>query len=288
METNMRAFDYIDYKKPLFGQDFRTSSYLSHRHIPFDSNIKPSKNKNSKTFSNDPVLLHNRVTEYKNEFKLKSNINIGERINPKLNMKHQFIKPFEDQKFKILPRVMHPAMSISHQDYIWTGLPPEAPHRTLYFNKSIKTTPQVIDDNKPGYSKYLEAGATTNKLTYVHRTPEQMLSGIAACDAITFWNWKKNSLNSIPLYTRKNKQVCDEAPAERCKHPKTDHKRVVKFVPHNAFTTEVRDNYKGEVLLNDVKPGKNLRGYPIFDKMALSDQTENHIYGTGDSTRKYI
>ncbi|XP_037960528.1 uncharacterized protein LOC119689712 [Teleopsis dalmanni] len=276
MDKHLKIFNLMDHRAPKQGaQDFRTRTYLAHRYMTIDKKAE-LKNTFDKSFLEDRLVLKARTTEYKDQYEPLTQEDLGKATNPKLQMKQQYMKPFEDVQFSVIPRPMFPPNSLSHEDYTWNPDPPEPPRHTLDMTTRIKTTPIMFNSSDRGPAKYLDAGATTYKISYVHRTPQQILSGYGAHDNITFWNWKKFKFSAPPV------------PKVKAKDTTFEPVKLPKFVPNYSLRTEMRDNYTSQVLLKTEIPVRNPKRYDIFVKMPSEYKPESTMIGSGERTVKYV
>ncbi|XP_075169726.1 uncharacterized protein LOC142241779 [Haematobia irritans] len=282
----LNELGFIDYQKPLNNlQDMRTSTYVGCKYMT-DTNLDTrihEKFEECRSYREDPML--NRTTEYKANYEWKFG-DPNEVRNPSLD-KINHIKPFYECKMKFLQRPMVPAASVSHSDYLWHPEPDIEPPITLHLPTPVATTQLSINRAKPGYSKYLDSSATTSRLDYCHRTPEDIMSGIAAKDNITFWNWKNDTTKKV--YPEQDPQQCDKLPSKNCIKRRCEFPTLVKAVPNSGMTTEVRENY--------VDPYKKQLEYDcthIRNEIAYSqvepypNKTEYNILGSGESTHNYV
>lgn len=182
---------------------------------------------------------------------------------------------------------MLPASSVSRTDYLWhPNVPREAPAKWS-LPTPVTASKVSIDRSKPGYSKYLDPSATTSRLEYCHRTPQDIMSGIAAKDNITFWNWKNIEKRTKKVFSEKDPEQCDALPTTECVKRRCEYPSLVKAVPNNGMTTEVRDNYvEPKSIEYDITCIKNTATYKALDPFAK--KSEYNILGSGECTQKYV
>lgn len=213
----------------------------------------------------------------------------NESRNPSLGNKILYMKPLFETKLKFLNRTMIPANSTTHSDYVWDPIPAPPPPVNNDLPLEIKVTPIVVDRSKPSYSKYLDPTATTNRLDYCYRSPQEIMSGIGAQDNITFWSWQKETHRPFKVVPEKDVQQCDKLPADSCVKRRAEYTSTLKHVPNSGMTTEVRENYlKPQTRMIDFNT-TNIRNICVYQQVESSPKhTEYMLIGSGESTRKYI
>lgn len=307
-------FGFIDYKKPLQRQqDMRTSTYLGHKIVndTMLGNKIQTAFKATRPYQEDLVLAKHRTTDYKTNFVYKvsslqflKDIKTSNTLNHKffqfskpdeirnvtLDKKVQFMKPFYDCNLKFIKRPMRPASSVTHSDFLWRPVPSISMPQTPHLPAAIKSTAITIDRNKPGYTKLLDASATSSRLDYCYRSPKDIMNGVGAQDNITFWNWKKYERSAKKVFRDKDVQQCDKLPSNECMKRRCEFRSDVKYVPHSGLTTEVRENYtppNAYGIEYNKTHIKNASTYaeiePIKGKI-----TEYGVVGSGDCTNKFV
>lgn len=190
---------------------------------------------------------------------------------------------------KFLTRPMVPAASVSHSDFLWNPEPTKEPPIQMHLPTAVAATKISIDRAKPGYSKYLDPSATTSRLDYCHRSAQDVMSGIAAKDNITFWNWRNMEYRTKKVFPAKDPQQCDKLQSNECVKRRCEFPSLVKPVPNTGMTTEVRDNY--------IAPFENTIEYDTTNIqndfthtsiVPFAKKSEYNIFGSGECTNKYV
>ncbi|XP_073818880.1 uncharacterized protein [Musca autumnalis] len=287
----LNEFSFIDYQEPLNKQqDMRTSTYIGNKYMTdtmLGNNID-YKIRESPPYKEDVVLAQQRQSDYKTNYIWKFG-DPNEVRNPSL-AKMDGVKPFYECKMKFLKRPMVPATSVSHFDYLWNPERiKESPPTTIHLPTAVTATKISIDRAKPGYSKYLDPAATTSRLDYCHRSARDVMSGIAAKDNITFWNWQVMENRTKKVFPERDPQQCDKLQANECVKRRCEFPSLVKPVPNTGMTTEVRDNY--------IEPYKNTIEYDttnIHNDITYTqidpfpNKSEYNILASGECTQKYV
>ncbi|XP_061394340.1 uncharacterized protein LOC133329899 [Musca vetustissima] len=286
----LNEFGFIDYQQPLNKQqDMRTSTYFGNKYMTDTmlGNTIDCKFKETPSYKEDVTLAMHRQSDYKTNYTWKFG-DPNEVRNPTI-AKLDGIKPFYECKMKFLQRPMVPTASVSHTDYLWNTEPIKEPPISLHLPTPVIATKISIDRAKPGYSKYLDTAATTSRLDYCHRSPQDIMSGIAAKDNITFWNWQEMENRTKKVFPDKDPQQCDKLKSNECVKRRCEFPSLVKAVPNTGMTTEVRDNY--------IEPYRNTIEYDttnihndithtLIDPFA--NKSEYNILGSGECTHKYV
>lgn len=208
--------------------------------------------------------------------------------NPTLD-KIDYVKPFYECNIKFLKRPMLPASSVSHSDYLWHPEEPKEPPPSLPLETPIAAIKVNMDHSKPGYTKYLDPAATTSRLDYCHRTAQDVMSGIAAKDNITFWNWQTMEKRTKKVYRESDPQQCDRVPSIECVKRRCEYPSMVKSVPNSGLTTEVRENYVEPYKRATEYDSTQIRNDMAFVEVDASPKnTEYGILGSGECTKKYV
>ncbi|XP_013102511.1 uncharacterized protein LOC106083806 [Stomoxys calcitrans] len=279
---------FIDYQKPLNNQrDMRTSTYLATRYMNdavLENTIHP-RFEESRPYGEDPTL--NKISEYMENYEWKYG-DPYEVSSPSLDTINH-IKPFYECQMKFLNRPMMPAASVSHSDYLWHPEPEREPIISLHLPTPVAASAVAIDRAKPGYAKYLDSAATTSRLDYCHRTPEDVMSGIAANDNITFWNWKKLGNQNKKVYPEQDSQQCDELPSNDCVKRRSEFPSQVNAVPNSGMTTEVRDNYVNPYKIDLEYDSTLIRNNVVYSAVEpFPSKSEYTILGSGHSTHQFL
>lgn len=206
-------------------------------------------------------------------------------------MKTQFMKRFEEGNLRFVKRKIKPMTSVSQDTYTYTELPFESDPLPIQMPTPVEPLKLVIDRSKIGYTKYLDPGATTYNLSYVHMSPQDLQASVAVHDNITFWNWAQHSPAVIPIGREADEVICDESSAAECTKRRLEYQCQIKRVPNTGLVTEVQANYLDPKLnkeyieynTTDVKP--ILIHEPVTPFATLS---EYGVYGSGQPVIKYV
>ncbi|KAI9583471.1 hypothetical protein GQX74_005219 [Glossina fuscipes] len=286
--SKLDEFGSLDYKQPMpKQQDMRTSTYLGNRYIndTMYGNKIHAKINESRHFVEDEVLVKQRTSDYKANYVWKFADPYEDR-NPTLPRKMENMKTCYEMKLKFLKRPMQPATSVTRSDFSWnpehSNLAPVYPLLPAPVGSTIVT----VDRNMHGYSKYLDPQATTQRLDYCYRSPNDIMQGIGAHDNITFWNWKDIELRRKNVFRHKDVQQCDKFAADECVKRRCEFASQVKSVPYSGMTTEVRQNYIEPIKTTidyDTSHFQNDLVYEPADQ--LPKKTEYSILGSGEQYR---
>ena len=196
----------------------------------------------------------------------------------------EFIKPFDECHLRFIKRPIRPATSVSHTDYLWKNPIVSAAPSKIILPSAVATTKIVIERSKPGYSKYLDPNATTQRLAY---TTHSLTGGIGTHDNITYWNWKNNQ--NLKVFPSRDEQLCDELPSQKCTKRRNEFASKVKHVPHGGMSTEIRSNYiKPEERAIDFDITDIRNQAPYLPIIPFAKKSEYNMYGSGDRTQKYV
>lgn len=201
---------------------------------------------------------------------------------PKINS----IKTFDECRLRFIKRPMRPATSVARDDYDWKT-PVEMPQPSkITLPSAVPATAIIIDRSKQSHVKHLDPNATTQRLSYVQYTPEQIVGGICAHDNITFWNWKYSGNKKV--IPERDMEMCDNLPSKQCRKAKT-FPTLVKHVPHGGMNTEIRSNYiepkKREIPFNTSAIKNGITHMPI---LPFAKKSEYALYGSGERTQKFV
>ncbi|XP_016982109.1 uncharacterized protein LOC108046748 [Drosophila rhopaloa] len=286
----MDDYGVFDYKRPASATDpdWRSSYYHGHRHITdlrMDNKLNP-KFADKSIYVRDPLLsqkptsecMANYVWQYGNPNTLR---------NPSLNMKTQYMKPFEEGCLRFVKRKMKPISSVSHDSFVLKELPEEQEILPITMPTPVAATKLIIDRSEASYSKYLDPSSTTYNLSYVRLSPEDLCGGVAAHDNITFWNWSEKMPPTRKVSREVDPTMCDEGSKQLC--PKRrEFQNLKKPVPHSGMVTEVRANFTDPQFRRvefdpDVKPI-----LVHTEVIPFSKRSEYAIYGSGEPVIKYV
>ncbi|EDW28844.1 GL19394 [Drosophila persimilis] len=287
----MDDFGCYDYKQPASTKvsDMRTSTYRGHRHI---TDLRMGNRMNAKYCSHnnyvrDPLMHDKQFTEYEAKYEWQyADPNILR--NPSLNMKSQYMKPFEQGNLRFIKRKIKPISSVTQDTFVEKILPVELDPIRIPMQTPVEATKLIIDRSKIGYSKYTDPSATTYNLAYVRYPPNELSGGIAAHDNVTFWNWSEEHKPSKKVARYPDATMCDDFPAKDCPKRRCEFQNTTKSVPHTGMSTEVRDNYidpqfRAMEFNVDVKPLMVYEAITPFSK-----KSEYAIYGSGEPVVKYV
>uniref|UniRef100_A0A1B0AYN5 Uncharacterized protein n=1 Tax=Glossina palpalis gambiensis TaxID=67801 RepID=A0A1B0AYN5_9MUSC len=289
--SKLDEFGSLDYKQPMpKQQDMRTSTYLGNRYIndTMYGNKIHAKINESRHFVEDEVLVKQRTSDYKANYVWKFADPYEDR-NPTLPRKMENMKTCYEMKLKFLKRPMQPATSVTRSDFSWnpehSNLAPAYPLLPAPVGSTIVT----VDRNKHGYSKYLDPQATTQRLDYCYRSPNDIMQGIGAHDNITFWNWKDIELRRKNVFRLKDVQQCDKFAADECVKRRCEFASQVKSVPHSGMTTEVRQNYIEPIKTTIDYDTSHFQNDLVYEPAGqLPKKTEYSILGSGERTQKFV
>ncbi|XP_034670318.1 uncharacterized protein LOC117902806 [Drosophila subobscura] len=287
----MDDFGCYDYKQPLSTNvpDMRTSTYRGHRHI---TDLRMGNKLNAKICSSnnyvrDPLLHDKQATEYGANYEWQfGDPNILR--NPSLNMKSQYMKPFEQGHLRFIKRKIKPISSVTQDTFVEKTLPVDvAPIRNA-MPTPVEATKLIIDRSKIGFSKYTDPSATTYNLAYVRYPPNELLGGIAAHDNVTFWNWSEQCKPSQKVARYPDATMCDDYPAKDCPKRRCEFQNTTKSVPHAGMSTEVRENYT-DPQCRSMEFNVEVKPLLVYEAITpFAKKSENAIYGSGEPVVKYV
>ncbi|XP_030384867.1 uncharacterized protein LOC115632040 [Scaptodrosophila lebanonensis] len=292
----MDEFGCFDYKTPVTEntQDMRTSYYRSHRYL---TDLRLGNKTNAsfhdpEIYVSDPLIHEKLRSDYGRNYEWKY-IDPNTIRNPTMNMKMQFMKPFEQGQLRFIKRPIKPMSSVTQDTYGWTQLPREPDPSPIYMPTPVEATKLELDRSKISDSKYLDPSATTYNLSYVHYQPRDIQRGIAAQDNITFWNWNELFPVGKRVISGADEQMCDDFPAKKCPKRRCEYQNQLKPVPHTGQITEMRQNYRDPKYRDDYIEFETTDVRPLF----LSDEAqripqakvcENSLYGSGEPVARYV
>ncbi|XP_017068469.2 uncharacterized protein LOC108106105 [Drosophila eugracilis] len=287
----MDEFGVFDYKRPAnaTAPDSRTSTYRGHRHI---TDLRLGNKLNARfadkgIYVNDPILSEKLTSECMANYVWKYG-NPNTLTNPSLNMKTQYMKPFEEGCLRFIKRKMKPISSVSHDSYVLKELPEEQEIIPIAMPTPVAATKLVIDRSQALYSKYLDPSATTYNLSYVRLSPQDVSASVAAQDNITYWNWKEKMPPPRKVSPEEDPTLCDEGNTHDCPKRRCEFQNLTKRVPHSGMVTEVRANYT-DPQFRKVEFDPDVKPVLVHEEvMPFATKSEYAIYGSGDPVIKYV
>uniref|UniRef100_A0A1B0B0X3 Uncharacterized protein n=1 Tax=Glossina palpalis gambiensis TaxID=67801 RepID=A0A1B0B0X3_9MUSC len=244
----------------------------------------------SRLFVDDAILQRHRVSDYKENYVWKTRDPLAQ-VNPSLAKPSQHFKPFYEKKIKFLTHKTLPPSSVTHSDFLWEPDQPKGSYVTMPMQAAVANTPVTVEYNKSGYGKYLDTQATTQRLDYCYRSPNDIMNGIAAHDNITFWNWKNFDCSTKHATNDEPARLCDNMPSIECEKRRCEFINQTQRVPNSGMTTEVRENYLAPADRDTSSDYDNtqFRSDNFFDPGAIRQtKTEYSIIGSGDPTEKFV
>ncbi|ALC38201.1 CG8292 [Drosophila busckii] len=292
----MDVFGCFDYKRPKDArvQDMRTSTYRGHRYITdlrMGNFLQGSSEcSNTGVYVRDPLMHEKQHTECSANYNWKYGDPDVLR-NPSLNMKTQYVKPFDAKNLRFIKRKIKPMSSVSRDTYKFSEMPFEAELPSLHIPTPVLASTLEIDRSQVSYTKYLDPSATTYNLDYVNFTGKPMTSGIAAHDNLTYWNWDEHAPTVMRVTREADEHMCDESAARDCPKRRLEYQNMTKRVPHTGLITEVQHSYKDpkhnkEYMEFDTSDIKSLLTYEAIAPFATD--TEYKILGSGEPVVKYV
>uniref|UniRef100_A0A1A9UMQ0 Uncharacterized protein n=1 Tax=Glossina austeni TaxID=7395 RepID=A0A1A9UMQ0_GLOAU len=226
----------------------------------------------SRLFVEDALLQRCRVSDYKDNYVWKTRDPLAQ-VNASLAKPSQHLKPFFEKKLKFLSQKTLPLSSVTHSDFLWEPDQSKASYVTEPMQAPVANTPATVKYNKSGYGKYFDTQATTQRLDYCYRSPNDIMKGIAAHDNITFWNWK-----NFDSRTKHEERRCEFI-------------NQTQRVPNSGMTTEVRENYLTPAARDASSRYDNaqFRSDNTFDAGAITQTKSKYsVIGSGDPTEKFV
>ncbi|XP_055859215.1 uncharacterized protein LOC129921425 [Episyrphus balteatus] len=209
-------------------------------------------------------MAYEYISEQRQQY-TKKNIDTNALRNPPIKCNAlKFIKPFENSHLRLAPKPLQESKSINKNDYRGE-LQVQAEKTSLIRYPGAVENSEVltIDRSKPGYSKYLDLSATSNRLDYYPISFDQQ-RGIAAKDNITYWTWIKNDTNKVHNVWPIKQNLSDNFRTnKKSKGNRGEFQIIQNSVPNNGLTTETKSNFKN--------PDKTLE----FNINCISDQLDS-------------
>ncbi|XP_017132607.1 uncharacterized protein LOC108149496 [Drosophila elegans] len=287
----MDDYGVFDYKRPASATDldWRSSYYRGHRHI---TDLRMGNKLNPKftdkgIYVRDPLLsakpisecMANYVWQYGNPNTLR---------NPSLNMKTQYMKPFEEGSLRFVKRKMKPISSVSHDSFVHKALPEEQEILPITMPTPVVATKLIVDRSQASYSKYLDPSSTTYNLSYVRLSPEDLCGGVAAHDNITYWNWSEKMPPTRKVSREVDPIMCDEGSTQVCPKRRCEFQNLNKPVPHSGMVTEVRANFT-DPQFRRVEFDPDVKPILVHTEVTpFANKSEYAIYGSGEPVIKYV
>ncbi|KAH8289918.1 hypothetical protein KR018_003217 [Drosophila ironensis] len=287
----MDVFGCYDYKRPISATDpdWRTSQYRGHRHI---TDLRLENKLNAKfsdkgIYVRDPLLSEKPLTDCTANYVWKYG-NPDILKNPSLNMKQQFLKPYDESHLLFIKRKMKPVISVSQEAFVHKQIPEEQEVLPIRHPTPVEITKLVIDPAQEGFTKYVDSSATTYKLSYVRYAPSELRGGISASDNITFWNWEKLRGPTKKVSRVPDAQMCDEGAANRCTKRRCEFQCELKRVPHSGMVSEVGQNFT-DPRLRTVEFDPEVKPKLVYaEVIPFATKSEYAIYGSGERVRQYV
>lgn len=208
--------------------------------------------------------------------------------NPSLNMKTQYMKPFEEGSLRFVKRKMKPISSVSHESYVLKELPEEQEILPVTMPTPVAATKLVIDRSEASFSKYLDPSSTTYNLSYVRWGPEDLCGGVAAHDNITYWNWTEKMPPIQKVSREEDPTMCDEGNTHNCPKRRCEFQNLTKRVPHSGMVTEVRANFT-DPQFRRVEFDPEVKPILVHEEVTpFAEKSEYGIYGSGEPVIKYV
>ncbi|XP_022224491.1 uncharacterized protein LOC111075478 [Drosophila obscura] len=287
----MDDFGCYDYKQPASTNvaDMRTSTYRGHRLI---TDLRMGNKLNAKICSHsnyvrDPLMHDKQYTEYGANYEWQyGDPNILR--NPSLNMKSQYMKPFEQGHLRFIKRKIKPISSVTQDTFVEKTLPVDVVPIRNAMPTPVEATKLIIDRSKIGFSKYTDPSATTYNLSYVRYPPNELMGGIAANDNVTFWNWSEKFTPAKKVARYPDATMCDDFPAKDCPKRRCEFQNTTKSVPHTGMSTEVRENYT-DPQFRAMKFNVEVKPLMVYEAITpFAKKSEYAIYGSGEPVVKYV